>query len=258
MPKLSQLQMQTTLTLALMGDSKIAQSEYPDNEWGITLKHYDAHVEWFRTARLETREENIRQNAMMQWYPEQEKASGWNKWHDSNPKQPSIPYDESLYEAMKQALNFFKNPPEPIRDCLRHLAEGNDLHPDDLFVFLQLYAEFMAALEILYAYNPDTDHLKNQREAWNKTNKERWQRYAALEIKKIMKEYGKSIEEAKAIFAFDIRESLDGRKPIPPDWTREDYAEFLVVPKNKKSKAAPRLKNSRGQDLTLKDVNQCE
>ncbi len=250
MPTVRQLDAVTTITLGLMGDSKIAKRDYPENEWGVTLKHYDTYVEWFSVARLETKEESIRRDAVNQMYPAAEDKGSWTGWHDNNPKLPSIPYHESTYEAMKRALEFFKSPPKPIRDCLVHLAEGNDLHPDDLFVFLQLYAEFIAAIEVLYSYDPYADQLKNQRKAWNKTNKERWQHHAAVEIMKVIEKRKTGIEQARNSFAADVADVIEGKRPPPDGWAVEEYKEFL----GKADHIGRRLKKNYGQNLTLSKI----
>jgi hypothetical protein len=241
------------ITLALMGDTPLRKKAYPDNEWGIALRHFDVMTTWFGMARMEGKEDSLRRKTINEENPEKEEMTSWEKWQEDNPNLFSIPNIPILHDAMEKALAFCKAPPPPLRECLEHLADGHELVQDDLFVFLQMYAEFISSVEILYSWNPEEgDPLNHLRGAREKTNRDRWKIYAAKQISNIMKETGIPIQDARDAFAADVKQTIL-QKTCPDGWSVEDFQIFLSAPADDKKTA--RLSKSYGQNLTQKQLD---
>jgi hypothetical protein len=243
MPTAERLQADANHLIGFMHDGETINRVYPNNEWGETLRHYDSHIEFYGIAHLETKEESIHRDASKR---HSEKEESWAQMHQNDPTLPSILYLESTYEAMKQALKFFQSPPESIRDCLVRLADGNHLHHEDLFVFLQTYAEFISATEVLNASDPSVDSMAAARGGWA-NNRKRWRLYAAERVHDIKQTDGLTIQEARDAFAAEIKTALS-EKSFPKGWSKEDFEEFLGEPD--KSGTA-NLRKAYGQNLTL-------
>lgn len=253
MPTIRSLQSDIEITLLLMGNTPLRKKSYPDNEWGIALRHFDVMTTWFGSARMEEKEDSLRRKAINEATPENEEMVSWEKWQEDNPNLFSIPNIPIIHEAMKKALAFCKAPPPPLRDCLEYLAKGHELVHDDLFTFLQMYAEFVASVEVLFSWDSsESDPLNHLRQAREKTNRDRWKIYAAKQISKIMQETGIPIQDARDAFAADIKQAIL-TQICPEGWSVEDFQIFLSAPADKATTA--RLSKSYGQNLTQKQID---
>ncbi len=58
--------------------------------WKQMLAGYDAQIEWFRGIKIETFEESIRRQKLMELHPEKSPRGDMAEWQALNPKLPSI------------------------------------------------------------------------------------------------------------------------------------------------------------------------
>jgi hypothetical protein len=218
-------------------------------EWGDMLAYYDAQVEWFRGVTIETKERSIRRDDVNLRHAAF--AKDMAEYQSDNPNLPSIPYNAVLYKAQCDALCLIQDPPTELRARLLKLSKGKELLRDEWPSFVEIYAQFIAAVEVLYAYDPDVDEMQNQRVNWNKHNKERWLRYAAQRFDSIMREHtGIGIEQARNVFVWEVNEAVNSGQ-IPDGWTISEYSEFLGKPDKNND---PRLRKAYGQSLTLNRI----
>lgn len=231
------------------GDIEVGTTEYPDNEWGIMLAHYDSCVRVYRSARVETKEQSLRRDQVA-GLSNDHNADDWDKWRKDNPNLPIIPYNSATYKDVLVAIEYFSNPPPPLRDCLVALTTGEALADDDWPYFLLMYGEFREQSAMIDAWEADFDELHSQRSR-RKNNNDRYKTYVAefiayqLEVKK-----APSMASARVVLVNHIRQVLSEEFPPPDGWQREEFAKFLGLSNDD----GLRLKKQFGQNFTKTQI----
>jgi len=221
------------------------ETDYPGNEWGVMLTHFDSCVAVYRYAKVETKDQGLKQKHVSS-QAKNENDGDWEAWNKDNPNIPNIPHNPVIFEASRNACAYFADPPPPLRDCLSILTNGGKLSDDDWPSFLLMYGEFRAHLAALHARNPDVDELASRREA-RRNNKDHLKRYAAKFISVSLNsgQY-KKMEDARNSFLGHVIEVVDGQRAPPEGWTKEQFQEFLGEPDH----IERRLKAQYGEKLT--------
>jgi hypothetical protein len=122
------------------------RADYPDNDWGIMLAHYDWSAHVYRFARVETKEQSLRRDHVT-ILSDDDNDDDWIAWNEDNPNIPTIPHNPVIYKATLEACRYFSDPPLPLRNCLSVLANGGELPDDDWPYFVLMYAEFRGHFE---------------------------------------------------------------------------------------------------------------
>jgi hypothetical protein len=231
------------------GGKKVSSTDYPDNEWGIMLAHFDSSAHVFGGVNAESKQQALQQ----EYFSSLSQGTGrevWEMWKDQNPDLPTIPHDPAFYDATVQACEYFANPLDDLRKCLAVLADGGSLSKSDWPVFVLMYAEFRQHLAILHSRDPDVDPLKRERSA-RKNNNDKLMRYAATFISGELDAHkGMKMENARNVFAHHVQQILEDQISLPNDWTEDEFKIFLGEP----DQHGARLKKQFGQDLTRKKL----
>ena len=230
----------------LVSDDEANNRPYADNDWGIMLKHYDVTLAVHQGVRLESKQDCIERDYILDKYRSNDEMGIGPEWYEANPQHSGIVYIPLLYQPMSEALDFMQNPPPVLRESLFKLSSGHSLKDEEFIQFTLLYAQFRSMVTILDSWNPNDNTMVRQRKYWNATNNKRNLHYAAQYIWTLREKCGLKIEEARDAFAWDIRDAIESNE-FPEGWTEADYRKFLG---DSHKNGDPKLHRAYGPDLT--------
>lgn len=201
---------------------------YEYTDWKNVLRDYDEVVEMFSRAVLQSREHATHFDITDQNSKLNTELFGRSLAEGGKRSYPYVfPRIEGVEEAVEEAIEWFKSPPEKLREGLQSLVEGNT--PANLLEIFDLYGEFRTRCGVLSVRNFNYAGYENQRTT-GKTEFNKLRQYAASYMLAAMRKENADIIYGRYAFIEHVKDIVFGGASIGDMLTLEEFRKFLSHP----------------------------